>query len=253
MRFKKHIESSFTTVHNTFLKDKKLSLKARGMLITMLSLPDTWNFSIKGLMSILPDGQKRVSSALKELENNKYLIRERVYENGKVIDWQYIISDEPLLDVRNVNVDEEYVDILHVQSPDDYKYTNKSNTNKLNTNQSINLAERIDMMDMIKNNISYDIICTDDIKGMLDELVEIITDCCLLSAPIKIAGQEMFPEVVKAQMLKLNSEHIVYVMGCMEQNKSKINNIRSYIITALYNAVSTMGLYYRAEVNYDLS
>lgn len=257
MKLKKEIKNNFTTVHNTFLKDRNLGINARGILITMLSLPDTWDFNIKGLASILPDGNKRIATALRELEKYKYLIRERVYENGKVVDWDYIISDEPLLEFHFVNlekenIENEYIENVYAENRHDNKYTNQLNTNQLITNQSINLEARLDMMDRIKSNISYDLIWTNDIADRLDELVEIMTDCCVSVNPIKVGGQMMSSEIVKSRMLKISSEHIVYVLSCMEQNTSKINNIKSYLITALYNSVATMDSYYRSEVNSDM-
>lgn len=93
----KKIHSDFTTVHNAFLRDKTFGINARGLLVTMLSMADGWNFSIKGLASILPDGEYRVASTLRELEKFGYLRRTRIYENGKVKDWEYSFSDEPRL------------------------------------------------------------------------------------------------------------------------------------------------------------
>lgn len=255
MRLKKKIENNFTTVHNAFLRDKTLGINARGILVTMLSLPDGWNFSIKGLAAILPDGQKRVATALKELEKHRYLIRERVYENGRVVDWNYIISDEPLLDFHFVNLVNEDVKNLDDNNRHDYQILNKLNTKESNTlsiNHPISLTEKSDMMNLIKNNISYDIICTDDIRDILNEIVELMTDCCISTKPIRVGGQEMSSEIVKSRMLKLSSEHIIYVIGCMSGNHSKIKNIRAYLITALYNSYATINNYYQAEVNYDL-
>lgn len=93
---KKEIKKDFTVVHNKFLRDIKLSINARGLLMTMLSMSDNWNFSIKGLASILPDGERKIASTLKELEELGYLIRKRKYEKGKISDWEYIFSDEPM-------------------------------------------------------------------------------------------------------------------------------------------------------------
>lgn len=256
MRIKKVVDNNFTIVHNTFLKDKNLGINARGILITMLSLPDDWNFSIKGLANILPDGERKIGAALKELETHKYLLRKRIFKDRKVVDWQYIISDEPLdcgfVDVQNVDVQNEDVHSVDVQnSHNNQELSNQELSNQVLSNQSINHAEWIDMIDRIKSNISYDLIVTDDIRQTLDELVELIVECCMSTNPIRVGKQEMPAEVVKSRMLKLNSEHIVYVLGCMEKNHSKITNIKSYLITVLYNAVATMDNYYRAEVNYD--
>lgn len=72
-RLTKKMEKDFTVVHNEFIRDKSLGLTARGLLLTMLSMSDSFSFSIKGLASIVPDGETKVSSALKELERCGYL------------------------------------------------------------------------------------------------------------------------------------------------------------------------------------
>lgn len=58
--------------------------------------------------------------------------------------------------------------------------------------------------------------------------------------------------VIKSRFMKLNMMHISYVLDCMRGNTTKINNIKAYILTALYNSVMTIGQYYQAEVNHDL-
>ena len=97
---KKEITKDFTAVHNKFLRDERLSINARGLLMTMLSMKENWSFSIKGLANILPDGERKISSSLNELEEHGYLIRERKYENGKIVNWDYIFSDEPVFSAR---------------------------------------------------------------------------------------------------------------------------------------------------------
>lgn len=59
-------------------------------------------------------------------------------------------------------------------------------------------------------------------------------------------------ELVKSKFLKLNYFHIEYVLGCMGKNTTKIHNIKSYLLTALFNAGSTMSSYYMAMVNHDM-
>ena len=69
----------------------------KDFLGTMFSLPDTWNFSIKGLASILPNGESSVKSSLRKLEELGYLKRERICDNkGKVVEWEYTFSDTPM-------------------------------------------------------------------------------------------------------------------------------------------------------------
>ena len=108
---------------------------------------------------------------------------------------------------------------------------------------------------LIKENIEYDI--TRDRLGydaeILDEILDIMVDTVCGTKPmVRINGQDFLAEVVKSRLLKLNSEHIKYVVGCLNFNTTKVQNIRSYLLTSLYNAPTTISSYYTALVNHDL-
>ena len=108
---------------------------------------------------------------------------------------------------------------------------------------------------LIKQNIEYDI--TRERLGydaeILDEIVDIMVDTVCGTKPlVRISGQDFPVEVVKGRLLKLNSEHIKYVVGCLNFNTTKVQNIRSYLLTSLYNAPTTISSYYTALVNHDL-
>lgn len=90
---RKHHNKNYTVMSNFHFLDKKLSLKAKGLLSLMLSLPDDWDYSTSGLENLSSDGNTSVRSALKELEEHEYLIRERVFENGRIVDWEYHIFE----------------------------------------------------------------------------------------------------------------------------------------------------------------
>lgn len=89
-------QQGYTNVNNTIFRDQRLSLKARGLLCTMLSLPDCWEFSENGLQSILPaDGKTSIRTALKTLEDCGYLVRRQLREKGKMAGWEWEIFDTP--------------------------------------------------------------------------------------------------------------------------------------------------------------
>lgn len=93
---KKHTtQSGFTIINNSIFMDKNLSLKAKGLLCQLLSLPDNWSFSEMGLTKIVNDGRASIRSAIKELEDNKYLHRERTREGGKLKGTIYHIYETP--------------------------------------------------------------------------------------------------------------------------------------------------------------
>lgn len=110
--------------------------------------------------------------------------------------------------------------------------------------------------DTIRRNISYECFHGDRSCQMeeLDELVELMADVMIMPdhAVLRISGVERPAAVVKERFMKLEHSHIAYVLGCLRVNTSKVGNIRSYLLTALYNAALTIDNYYRAEVNHDM-
>lgn len=274
----KKIHSDFTTVHNAFLRDKTFGINARGLLVTMLSMADGWNFSIKGLASILPDGEYRVASTLRELEKFGYLRRTRIYENGKVKDWEYSFSDEPIFldSVEQENLDRENQDVgfqdvdfqdkgfQHVENRDDYKILNNQiPNNQISSDKSINQSngfadDRIDEIDalekyktLIRNNIEYDWYVKNAEANPLgvfrldhvDELIEIMLDViCSSKKTIRVNGEDKPREIIKAVFLKLKNEHIEYVLDSLENKAHDVSNPRAYSITVLYNSFQTANL-----------
>ena len=86
----------YTVMSNHHLKDTSLSLKAKGLLSLMLSLPDDWNFNMRGLSSICKEGLEAIGSALKELEKAGYMVRNQLRgANGRITDTEYIIYERP--------------------------------------------------------------------------------------------------------------------------------------------------------------
>lgn len=132
---------NYTTICNTHLRDKNLSLKAKGLLSMMLSLPDKWHYSVKGLEGICKESKNTINSVLNELEDNNYLVRRRRYCNGKISEWEYIIfennenHDEELLHLKNEDIENEDIEIQDIENRDVYKITKELSTNRLNTNE----------------------------------------------------------------------------------------------------------------------
>ena len=119
---------NYTVIDNAIFKDRNLSLKAKGLLCLMLSLPDNWNFSIMGLATLSKDGESAVRSTLNELKREGYFTRKQVRKNGKIAKIEYIISE-----VKNC-------DFLDVDFPQQENLQQENqrqlNTNRLNTKES---------------------------------------------------------------------------------------------------------------------
>ena len=89
-------DKNYTTMSNFHLRDPNLSNKARGLLSTMLSLPEDWDYTTRGLAKICKDGVDGITGQLKELEEYGYLIRHRLRDrHGRIVDMEYIIYERP--------------------------------------------------------------------------------------------------------------------------------------------------------------
>ena len=86
----------YTVMSNHHLRDTELSLKAKGLLSMMLSLPEEWNYTTRGLAAICKEGADCIGSALRELEQAGYIVRSRIRDSkGKIVDVEYIIYETP--------------------------------------------------------------------------------------------------------------------------------------------------------------
>lgn len=145
--------------------------------------------------------------------------------------------------------------------------TNKSNTKILNTqsyqskvSKLTDTSDEIDLIDnyrtFIRGNISYDALKAQYGKSevdMIDEIVEIMAECiCTKRKTVRIGGEEKSRELVKSRLMKINSTHIEYILDCLKDNSSDVKNIKSYLLTTIYNAPATIENYYTAKVNHDL-
>lgn len=149
-------------------------------------------------------------------------------------------------------------------------YTDVSNSNQINLSvgsegggRTQGKGDMIDVIDetsaymaLIRDNLEYEYHMEYDQHGdkeLYEEIYETVCDVvCVKRRSIRINGEEYPYELVKSRFLKLNSSHVEYVMSCMRETVTKITNIRAYLITALYNAPSTMSHYYQQEVQHDM-
>jgi len=181
---------------------------------------------------------------------------------------------------RNEDITLQEVKVLH-SNYNDLNYNNLSENNPINQSAEVcsdtaedqkRLMDRIgekeykEYEEIIKNNINYTMM-VDEVfehpqtgkihkpydKEILDEIVFVILDTvCSKKETIRVGGEEKPAAIVKSQLLKLDSEYINYVYSSLQNNTTKVYNIRSYLLTTLYNATSSINNYYRQEVNHDL-
>ena len=271
----------YTVMSNHHFRNTSLSLKAKGLLSLMLSLPENWDYTMKGLARICRDGVDSISAGVRELEQHGYLIRERVRNsNGQLGAIIYTIleqprdaapdSAEPIQEnpTQDIPILESPMQEIPTQLNKDILNTQLSNTyesNPILSNPPTPNGEQIGMdgmesrefyREIILENIDYEILVVDPQidKEQLDEITEIILDTvCTARKTVRIAGDDFPAEVVRSRFLKLNASHIRYVIACLKENTTRVRNIKKYLQAALYNATFTMESYYAALVQHDMA
>ena len=272
---------NYTVMSNYHLRDTTISLKSKGLLSMMLSLPDDWNYTTRGLAKICKEGVDAIGGALRELENAGYIVRRVVRnERGRICDMEYTIYEQPhpcqpgptrpnttTLDTENSDMEGQGPETTAQRSKDRTR-KDQSNTDSILFRESAaeppeakrteaSSAERMaEYRDLIRDNIQYPLLVAQhpDDADQIDEIVELMTETvCARRKIIRVCGADFPAEVVKSQLLKLDAEHIRFVLKCLHENTSKIKNIKQYLLATLYNAPITINSYYSALVSHDLA
>lgn len=255
----------FTVMCSHHLHNVKLSLKAKGLLSLMLSLPEDWDYTTKGLSCICKDGVDSIGSTLKELEQNGYLTRQRIrFENGRLGDIEYTIHEKPVSRETEWNLPEWGNSGQGKPGQEKPEWENPEQVKPISIYSAEPEAARsrdgMDQIDLVEayrkiicENVEYGILAERYGEQRMDETVELMLEIILSKRSyIRIAGDDFPREVVRSRFLKINSSHVEYVFGCIDSNTTKVGNIKAYLLAALYNAPATMDSYYRAEVNHGL-
>ena len=238
---------NYTVMSNHHLQDKRLSLKAKGLLSYMLSLPDDWDYSLKGLTVGCKDGLDSVRTAVLELEEHGYVRRQKVRNaKGQIIDYDYQVYESPVEDDPAVPGKEggpstpsatkspksrmkpcssPFLDFPNLAEPNLEKAT-QQNTNKQNTKrQSTNLSGQTGK--------------TADFDQMEAQVREEFRE----RLEIDTLAQRYDPD-------KLTSQHIEYIFDVLSNTTQPIKNIMAYLRTTILNAPTTMEHYYQAQGNW---
>ena len=276
----------YTVMSNHHLRDKALSLKSKGLLSMMLSLPEDWNYTTRGLAKICKEGVDAIGGALRELEAAGYIVRHQLRDRqGRISDTEYVIyeqpqpkaPDTPQPDTASPDTENPYLDSPDTEKPAELNIekskTQKSNTQGSSTDSipfrataaarpperkgrdSMSMEEMQDYRELILENIEYDHLCRQFplYREDLDEIVELIVETvCARRKTTRIAGADFPHEVVRSRFLKLDSSHIEFVMESLHNNTTEVRNMKQYLLTVLFNAPVTMSNHYTAQVNHDM-
>ena len=276
----------YTVMSNHHLRNGKLSLKAKGLLSMMLSLPEDWNYTTRGLAKICKEGVDAIGGALRELETAGYIVRHQLRDRqGRISDTEYVIYEQP--QPKNPDTPQPDTASPDTENPDmekpDTEKPAELNIEKSNTEKSITYGSSTDSIpfretaaarpperkgrdamsvteienyrELILENIEYDCLkqryplYLDDLNEIVELLVETV---CAKRKTTRISGADFPHEIVRSRFLKLDSSHIEFVMDCLQKNTTQVRNIKQYLLAVLFNAPTTMNNHYTSLVNHDM-
>ena len=286
--FRVEKNKGYTVMSNHHLRNHTLSLKAKGLLSQMLSLPEDWDYTLKGLAQINRESIDAIREAVRELEQAGYITRSRECDaRGCLRGTIYTIYEQPQTQPEpekpaqavpalvQPTLEKPMLDSPALENPTQLN-TKRKNKERQNTDPSITdsipfpsgfpetpVQKRTEAKEsferyrnLILENIDYDVLASDPHvdRELLDEIAQLVQETvCSTRSRIRVAGNDYPAEVVRSKLLKLNSEHIRFVTDCLKQNTTRIRNIRQYLLAVLFNAPSTMNSYYAALVAHDMA
>ena len=264
----------YTVMSNHHLRNHALSLKAKGLLSQMLSLPEDWDYTLQGLAQINKESIDAIREAVRELERAGYIKRSRERdERGCLRGTVYTIYEQPHAGPTS---EEPAQALPTLENPT--QLITKDTKKRKRRSKDLSITDSIPFpsgfpesptqkrtetkgtfesyRELILENIDYDVLASDPHvdQEQLDEIVDLVQETvCSTRSRIRVAGNDYPAEVVRSKLLKLNSEHIRFVTDCLKQNTTRIRNIRQYLLAMLFNAPSTMNSYYAALVAHDMA
>ena len=287
--FRVEKNKGYTVMSNHHLRNHALSLKAKGLLSQMLSLPEDWDYTLQGLAQINKESIDAIREAVRELERAGYIKRSRERdERGCLRGTVYTIYEQPHAEptpedptqekpaLNNPTLEKPMLEKPTLENP--MQLNTKSTKKRKRQSTDLSITDSIPFpsgfpetpvqkrteaketfesyRELILENIDYDVLAGDPCvdREQLDEIVALVQETvCSTRSRIRVAGNDYPAEVVRSKLLKLNSEHIRFVMDCLKQNTTRIRNIRQYLLAMLFNAPSTMNSYYTALVAHDMA
>ena len=260
---KNRSQKNFTIISNSILRDRELSMKDRGVLCTICSLPDGWEFSIAGLSAIVPDGTDSIRGSVLKLEKLGYLVRKKTRtSNGKfaseieVFPEKNSIADPPSRKTRHGKTVTE--------KPPEYNTENQRKICNTEYSKSINpsgdegLTETAEYRALIASNIKLNWLL--DTAGkhdqsevdMVREVYEVICDMvCFPRNHVKIKDT-LYPwHVVKNRFLALRYEHVASILNRVVDANLGIKKMSSYLVSTLYTASLVGELEVQASLHDD--
>ena len=259
-------KDDFFVAPRIFTRDLDIPFEAIGLLSVLYSLPANWEYSASGLATVSMHGKNRISKLLRLLVEKGYveMVQLKTPDGkfaGKTIRLKNNIGNarESKQGVQSPSLQNTALQTPspHTEAPVDEAQYNIQGNNRHEDkiHQSINLGEdEIDeIREEVKDQLEYEYACKEFGKDRIDGIVDIMVETLLSVGTVNIGRNQLPAEQVKNVFRKINMEHIRYIFDCIEETsrEKKIRNMKSYLLTALYNAPMTIDVYYDSEYNYD--
>ena len=251
---------------NHHLRNIEISLKAKGLLSVMLSLPDNWDYTIRGLSIINKEGLDSIRSTIHELELAGYVERKRIRDNqGRFRTAEYIIREKPVSPVSGnptlavstqmFSTQGNPTQISKEEIIKDKSITDLSITHSFFQARPEEGMNGDEERERIKKQIEYDCMVQRYSRRQMDELLEIMLEVALnRSRTIRIGRDQEYPsEYVQERFSRINASHIERVMDGISDNQVPVHNTKAYLLAVLFNSVSTLDHYYTIQANTDFA
>lgn len=229
-------------------------------------------YTVENIMKSLSCGNKKAGSLLAELDDKRGIglvtrVRQGLGKPDRIYVHKCVLPEMSKGHVKRCqndmsgNVEKTPLDVSKRHAND----TDKNNTEQRETDHIVSepvtgceekaMDERQAYRNYFKERCLFEYLKAShpyDVR-VLDEMLEILVDICSSHQQIvRIAGDEKPIQVVKSQLMKLDNEHIQYVLECFKENTTKVRSIKQYLLTSLYNAPMTIDSYYTALAHHDM-
>lgn len=242
---------NFTVMSNHHLRDKTISLKAKGLLSQMLSLPNDWDYTLRGLAAINKESIDAVRTAVHELEAAGYVVRSRIRdERGQLRGCDYFVYEYPHIEDSDVENCDDFSVSPVLETPvsdstaqENPTQLNKEIPNKEKQNTDLILSDTDAVREQVQGNLELDLLCRNmpEAAPVLKEISELIVEAVQNQNSTQRFGINIFPaDLVRSRLMQLTSEHIRYVLESLQTHSTCIRNPKKYLLAMLFNAPITM-------------
>ena len=270
--FRVERNKGYTVMSNHHLRNKELSLKAKGLLSQMLSLPEDWDYTMKGLALINKESIDAIRASLAELERHGYIERHRKRnEKGQLTGTEYIIYEQPIPEqptleepiLENPTLDNPALEKPMLENP---TQINKDITSIEKINKDLNNYPSINQMDSdgllkryaeneetVKRNIDYALLVKNHDREIIDEIVAVMAEVLTIDAADYTIEQKKYPTaLVRDRLWEINYEKLESFLLDFSRRNKRVHNIKAYLITSLFNIPATADMNLSNMVRSDM-